>query len=209
MANYKLMIPFLLKWEGGLSKSKTDKASRNPVPDGSGYHTNKGITWTTFVSNANRFGYKANDIQLFYKMPDDLWGKFLKYGYWDVVGADKINSQPIAEAIVDWAWMSGPGTAIKQTRKFLGLPASTRSDDQFIKKLNSIQDVKSWLTQFNKFRKAWLVSLSGDANDKGWFNRLDYMYKNAVAALGTGLASGIGIFLLLVIIGGAILVSLH
>ena len=33
MANAVAVIPFIKRWEGGLSKAKTDKASLDPVPD--------------------------------------------------------------------------------------------------------------------------------------------------------------------------------
>ena len=46
MADYRLIIPFIKSKEGGLSKETSDTASADKVPDGSGYHTNKGITWT-------------------------------------------------------------------------------------------------------------------------------------------------------------------
>jgi hypothetical protein len=67
MANYLLFVPVLKKYEGGLSKAKTDTASKNPVPDGSGYHTNKGITWSTFKAMAQTIDYTATPT-LFYQM---------------------------------------------------------------------------------------------------------------------------------------------
>jgi hypothetical protein len=47
----KANLDYILKWEGGLSKHPRDSAARHPLPDGSGYHTNKGITWRVFVPN--------------------------------------------------------------------------------------------------------------------------------------------------------------
>ena len=46
----KANLDYILKWEGGLSKHPRDSAARHPLPDGSGYHTNKGITWRVFRS---------------------------------------------------------------------------------------------------------------------------------------------------------------
>lgn len=104
MANYKHIIPFIKKAEGGLSKDTNDSASANPVPDGSGYHTNKGITWITW---SGVFGITPSSRQRFYTMTDDDWGLIFKPFYWDVILGDKINSQKVADCIVDWVWGSG------------------------------------------------------------------------------------------------------
>lgn len=200
MANYKLYLPELLKVEGGLSKSKHDKASANPVPDGSGYHTNKGVTWTTFSNLSKKLGYKP-DIDLFYKMPDSLVGLIFKNEYWDKVYGDKINSQGIAENIADWAYHSGPGTAVKQVKKFLGMPAKASAED-FITRINRTIDEKSFIKQLIEYRKNWLIALPGTANDAGWLNRLNSLYKSTVEKVGTtGIASGLTLFLIIVVIG--------
>src|ERR1700690_3252638 len=103
MADYTKIIPLILEVEGGLSKSKADAASADPVPDGSGYHTNKGITWTTFKQAAPACGFIASP-ELFYSMPEYVWNAIFKNLYWDKISGDKINSQAIADTLVDWAW---------------------------------------------------------------------------------------------------------
>jgi hypothetical protein len=55
MADYKNLVPFILKSEGGLSSAQTDNARLNPSPCGNGkngkpYHTNEGVTWSAFKS---------------------------------------------------------------------------------------------------------------------------------------------------------------
>ena len=51
-------VKFTKKWEGGLSRDKNDSASSYPCPTPykgkTGYHTNAGITYKTWVSF---FGY--------------------------------------------------------------------------------------------------------------------------------------------------------
>jgi hypothetical protein len=71
MADFTRIIPIIKQWEGGKSKAKTDRASAFPVPDGSGYHTNKGVTWETFLGSAKKVGYSPT-IENFYKMPDSI-----------------------------------------------------------------------------------------------------------------------------------------
>lgn len=111
-------IAYVKQWEGGLSKDKRDAASAYPVPDGSGYHTNKGVTWQTFVSSAAKAGYPATP-EVFYEMSDETWTKIFKVTFWDIVQADKIVSQSVAELIVDWTWGSGPGVSVPHVQRYL------------------------------------------------------------------------------------------
>ena len=109
---------YITDWEGKLSKNPKDRAAADPVPDGSGYHTNIGVTWSTFKTLAKQAGYVAT-AALFYKMPKNIWLKIYKIGYWDPMNADNIKSQGIAELLVDWAWGSGPGTAARFVQRYL------------------------------------------------------------------------------------------
>ncbi len=104
MARSEHVVPFIKKSEGGLSRSTADTASAHPIPDGSGYHTNKGITWTAW---SKLFGSGPDSIAKFYVMSDQDWNKIFKPLYWDAVMGDKITSQKIADLIVDWVWGSG------------------------------------------------------------------------------------------------------
>lgn len=102
MANYKHIIPFIQKWEGGFSNHPNDK----------GGATNKGITWTNFVAYAPRLGYQP-DWNLFLQMPQAIWERIFKSQYWDAVQGDHIRSQAVADLLADFAWGSGPGTAVQ------------------------------------------------------------------------------------------------
>ena len=104
MASSIHIVPFIKKAEGGLSKNTNDTASKNPIPDGSGYHTNKGITWTVWEGV---FGNTTDSIARFYAMSDSDWNVIFKKLFWDAILGDKINSQRIADLIVDWTWGSG------------------------------------------------------------------------------------------------------
>ena len=87
------LVPFMKKWEGGLSRATTDTASSNPAPwtykGQSGWHTNKGITYATFISNASRLGY-APTAENFFLMPDALWLKILTGAYINAFPLDEI-----------------------------------------------------------------------------------------------------------------------
>lgn len=100
------VIDFIKLKEGGLSKDPNDSASKNPVPDGSGNHTNKGITWKTFNTLGNRLGYNGNDIKLFYEMPLSIWTKIYKEIYLSPFTAYTLS--PLANYYLSlWAWGSG------------------------------------------------------------------------------------------------------
>lgn len=118
MANYRLIIPHILQSEGGLSKNPDDNASAYPVPDGSGNHTNKGVTWKTFVDLASKIGYTATP-QLFYSMPSDLWGKIFKQGYWNQFLGDTIQAQAVANMFADGFWIGGGSKQVKAVQTFL------------------------------------------------------------------------------------------
>lgn len=125
MANVnKANIDLIRKWEGGLSKNPKDKAAQFPRPPGLEFHTNAGITWETFFTNAQKLGYEAT-AELFISMPDKIWLKIYKKLFWDGVKGDQIKSQAIAEFLTEWAWGSGPGTAVKKLQEYLNLHSGT------------------------------------------------------------------------------------
>jgi hypothetical protein len=64
-----------IKEEGGLSNSKLDWAAKNPAnANETGYHTNKGVTWSTYRSKAEKLGLDPSP-RAFVSMTDDQWGK--------------------------------------------------------------------------------------------------------------------------------------
>lgn len=202
MANYTNIIPFILKEEGGLSKSTSDTASKDPVPDGKGYHTNKGITWTVFKSFMSKLGISniQEAINRFYAMSQNDWVTIFKTDYWDYIKGDQINSQGAADTLVDWAWGAGPGTAVKKLQQFLnkwlpehGAPNPALAVDggvgnATLTALNSATRIneKQFVADFSDYKKAWYLSLPNQsANYKGWASRLDNLKKFALSNTGT------------------------
>lgn len=112
MANVKLLLPFILSWEGGFVNDPLDK----------GGATNKGVTIATW----KRCGYDkdgdgdidVNDLKLLTET--DVLYRVLKPYYWDRWQADRIISQPVANILVDWVWGSG-ANGIKIPQRVLGL----------------------------------------------------------------------------------------
>lgn len=189
-------IDYILKWEGGLSKHKADTASRHPVPDGSGFHTNKGVTWMAFRTIFSKHDgvdlfsiNKQNElISRFYRMSKDDFMIVYKR-YWDGVNATSINSQIIAEFWADFAWGSGIGGASRQMQRFLNshgfnLRVDGKIGQQTINALNSLISQKSEKWVFEScyaWRVSFLQSLTSFKDfGKGWLNRMQdfYLYAN-------------------------------
>lgn len=178
MADSSHIRKFIQSWEGGLSKATTDKASSNPAPwalNGvTGYHTNKGVTYTTFVSLAPKLGYQIS-AENFFTMPDKIWNGIFKIGYWDVWGLDKMKSQAIADLIADFAWASGAGGTLRSIKKYLifkGVQVDSMAEAVTeLNRLSAFEEEKIFLELID-WRKNFFISLNQPANLKGWLNRL-------------------------------------
>lgn len=192
MANInKVNTGYILKWEGGLSKRLDDKYAQWPVPDGSGYHTNKGVTWVTFKEMAARVGYQATP-KLFYEMPVKIWLGIYKIGFWDPMKGDHVNSQAIAEFLADFAYHSGVGGATIQLQQYLNKNGySLKVDGGFgPKTLNALNELIKKAGEKKVFegiyneRWAFLKSLSAAKANPGWFNRMADFYSYANDIIG-------------------------
>lgn len=117
MNDPKKLALFFLKWEGGLSNSKKDAAASFMCPtplNGKYYHTNKGITYKTWVSF---FGKYKN--MRFLEMTSEDWTVIMKKLYWDQCSGDSMPYQCAADVLVSWAWGSGVDSAVKQMQRML------------------------------------------------------------------------------------------
>jgi lysozyme family protein len=206
MANInQVNLDYIKRWEGGLSKDSRDQAAKDPVPDGKGYHTNKGVTWTTFKAMGPVLGYVPTPA-LFYQMPDNIWLGIYKRGFWDIVQGDKINSQAIAELCADWVWGTG-GYAISLIQKELNkmgasLPGTTTFGPLTLKAMNDLIKSKGEKYVFEQLinaRKQFLINLASNpaysAFKTGWINRVNDFYNFAKNKLGNNPVIPIGLLL--------------
>ena len=218
MADYKNIVPFIRKSEGGLSSNPKDNASKNASPcgnkDGYPIHTNKGITWATFQGLASKGGYSAS-CDNFINMPDSVWYKVYKTGFWDVIQGDKIRNQAIANTFVEMIWGSGLGSVSKGTGTLGWLNSFFKKNYDknlttisqmvdFVNKLDKEGQTPELFEKLNDFRATKYKSLNQPTFTKGWLNRLDAFYVlNKPYALSSGnklaLIAGIG----LIALGGA------
>lgn len=179
MAKSSNIRPFIQKWEGGLSKNPADTAARNPAPwtynNQNGYHTNKGVTYTTFLSLSPKLGYETS-AENFFTMPAPIWDGIFKNGYWDPWELDRMRSQIIADLIADFAYMSGTSGSFNSIKKYLagkGIQVSTRG--QAVDALNTLSLGKEQqiFTELVAHREAYFKSLNQPTFLNGWLNRLN------------------------------------
>ena len=184
MTDYKHLYPFIIKWAGGLSKNTNDSASAYPCPDGSGNHTNKDITWKVWEAI---YGNSPESIARWYAMSEDDWFSIFKPLYWDACWADQINSQRIADSIVEFVWGSGlhsPEKAIQQLLDEIfnehltidGIPgqhtidAINREDEPTL-----YEDIMQRRAKY--FKDLAATKPEDEEFLTGWMNRLNDLYK--------------------------------
>jgi len=201
MAKFDSAIPYIQKAEGGLSRATTDTASLHPSPwtyqGKTGWHTNRGITYQTFVGMAPKVGYDISP-ENFFTMPDRIWLGIYKIGFWDPMPSDSLTSQAMANAVVDFAWASGVGGATNQIKKWLyntyKINASSMSD--IARAINGLtaQNEKVVFESFINHRKNFFLSLNQPANEKGWLARMDTLLNQGLQLVkdnpGTAVSGG-------------------
>lgn len=205
MANHKHQVDFIKKWEGGLSNDPRDIGpASHPAPcvynGQTGWHTNRGITYSTFESNARKLGYAAT-CENFIRMPDSIWLKIYKVSFWDKFLLDSYRSQSIADIIVSLAWGSGIGGAYRQTAKFLNANYGTNfpitASSYSIDNAKKMRDVFKYITRtaagekrvqekFIEHYRQFYISLNNPTYIKGWLRRVndlnDFTYSSLRAA---------------------------
>lgn len=167
MARVELLVPHILRWEGGYIND----------PDDLGGATNKGVCFRTYKLYRTRKRLPAPTIEDLKNISDEEFVAILKEMYWDACRADRIESQSVANAIVDWAWNSGTTTAAKEVQKVLGVEA-----DGIIGNI-TLAAINSWspLPLFGQIQQARIAYLqricnARPANNKfmrGWLNRVN------------------------------------
>lgn len=162
MANARLLMPFILKWEGGFGMHPNDR----------GGATCKGITIGTY----RQFVGRKATVEELMGMTDSQWERIFMQGFWNPFNGDMIMSQPVANMCVDWAWTSGTRTAIRQVQRLVGVAADGVAGPVT---LAAINDADSRLL-FGRIRAARLEFVEAIVRRnssqrvflKGWRNRI-------------------------------------
>lgn len=163
MADYKKLIPIILEHEGGFVNDPIDL----------GGATMKGVTLNTF----RHFYGEKKTVEDLKNITDEQWGTIFKKGYWDKVKADNIQSQSIANFLVDFAYNSGPIKAAKRLQDILGLKVDGIIGNISLTAINS----HSPLPLFGKMKQDRIKFINEicekrPANEKyrkGWMKRIN------------------------------------
>lgn len=167
MADINKLVPHILKWEGGWSNDPADK----------GGPTMKGVTIAVYTAYRAKKGKKTPTQQDLKNITQEEWTDILKTMYWDRWKADQINSQSIANLLVDWVWASGL-YGIKYPQKVLGVKDDGIVGPNTLYAINNYPDQKALFNKLWLRRKDHFVSIANSrpANKKflkGWLNRLN------------------------------------
>lgn len=185
MAKVELLASYIRKWEGGFVNDPVDR----------GGATNMGVTIGTFEVYCQKNGYPRPSVERLKKLTTSEWTDILKTMYWDRWQADKIQSQKIANILVDWVWGSGVH-GIKIPQRILGVAVDGIVGEKTLKALNSqdpdklfqlvfdarkhfLQDITAGSIRRYEARigrKATEAELLKHTNKrflKGWLNRLE------------------------------------
>lgn len=167
MADANKLFPFILKYEGGWAQHLADK----------GGATNMGITintWKTCGYDKDRDGdIDTDDLRIINQQ--DVFSIFKKH-YWDRWKADQIQSQDIANILVDWLWLSG-SPAIRIPQQILGVKTDGIVGEKTIQALNNMP-VPGFFYAIKEERLLFIENIiqrnpSQAVFRAGWINRLN------------------------------------
>ena len=182
MANIEHFIPFLIKWEAGISKKSNEtneslfqrarKTGWADDPDDLGGQTMVGVTMATYEKYCRRKGYPKPTTGKLMDLSYNDWKSILKMLYWDRWNADEIKSQSIAEIVCDFVWASGVH-GIKVPQDLVGVipdgivgpktlaAVNSRNprelfDQIKIARFDFIEDICRKRPANNKFKRGWM-----------------------------------------------------
>lgn len=147
-------------------------------------HTVRGVTWCTFKSLARQLGVTPVTHARFVNMTKDDVRKFIFYTYSQYPWAR--TADPVAIALTETAWGSGPGRVwptVIDTLNTLGIPTMPKKSTLSYSKAEQnrlIADIQkanpnTFFDAYWKVRRDWLDRLGqtsyGARFRRGWLNR--------------------------------------
>ena len=137
MADYRNIIPFIKRFEGGYVNHPNDK----------GGCTNMGVTISTFRQYYGR-NKTCEDLR---KLTEEQWQYIFKKGFWDRIQGDKIECQSVANMMADYVWASGV-YGIKYVQKLLGVSADGLIGSKTLQAINSYPSSKELFERIRQRR---------------------------------------------------------
>jgi lysozyme family protein len=189
---FKKFANYIRSWEGGKSSDPNDSASKYVQPGQ--IHTNRGVIWPTFKSNAKKLGI-APTYENFLNLTADQADQIV-FQFYLLCGGNFFNDE-IALTLTEFTWGSGLGYTQRALRKAIrsfGYPSieATGSINQVVISVTNQINSKELYAKLWANRKLFLESISKSrpANQKflkGWLNRWESFQKTFPA---TGVIAG-------------------
>lgn len=192
MANSKHLIPFIFHYENGISEADMKlpyeqlfaKAKVKGVviaPNDKGGPTLCGITMNTYNAYCAKVGKPKVTTETFLQMGAQDWLNVFEYFFWNKCQANAIESQAVADMLVDWTWNSGV-FAIKRTQRLIGVKDDGIVGSKTIAALNSAAKGWRFLDHLMCERIAYYWGIADrepkqKSNLKGWENRAIDCYR--------------------------------
>lgn len=193
MANIEIMAPHILTWEV-LIKDKGIRARRDAlirqgaagreiynlvapygftkIPGDRGGATMCGVTIATFREWTHNPVASESDLKA---LKYDEWLAILRHVFWDRCRADLIANPSIALMMVDWCWLNGATTAIRQMQATFGLATDGIIGSKSLAALNAkpadVTFARLRTSRLRSYDKIVARSPSQMQFYKGWVNR--------------------------------------
>lgn len=166
MANHKLLVPTILKWEGGWANDPLDQ----------GGATMKGVAIGTYTEYCHRKGRPTPTPEQLRNISEAEWQEIFKTMYWDRWQADRITNQSVANILVDWVWASGIH-GIKIPQRLLGVLEDGVVGEKTLAALNA-QNPTQCFERIKAERIKFVEDIIRRKPDqvrfiKGWKNRIN------------------------------------
>ena len=200
-------LQHVAKFEGGLSADPRDNASsfssnylmKSGKFKGLPVHTNKGVTYRTWVTYANKKGFTPTGDN-FIAMTKAQWFDIAKTLYWDASWCDRIDSQGVAEILFEARWGGGFATMMRDVQRYLNSKGAKNNKgeslvvDHAIGR-NSVEAINNW-TKKKSNEEDMIRYMTGKRLDylrtlddwswagNGWTNRVKKMLDRGLAMAG-------------------------
>ena len=171
MAIFDLYIPLLLQVEGGFQNNSADQGNYNSL--GQLIGTFRGIS-ARFYEQVIKRPPTVSDIKSITKQQaTDIYRKY----FWDALKGNQINSQAIANTVIDHHVNSGQGVRLAQRVLNQHFHKNLQTDNSMgnltLSALNSVNEYV-FVTKYNEARADYYKSLSNSSTFlNGWLRRLE------------------------------------
>lgn len=196
MAQIDRFVPFILRWAAGVTRKPEESVKQLFVrarrsgwsddPLDAGGATQCDVTLATYCAYCRKKRLPIPDKSRLRVIPYEHWIDILKSMYWDRWHADEIQSQRVAEILVDWVWASG-SYGVTRPQKLLGVTADGIVGPKTIAAVNA-SDTDSLLAKIKHDRVKFCNEIVARHPSQkkwlsGWLNRINALVLSATVLL--------------------------